>query len=74
MECCFWPDIRDMKQDNTLVKMLPLRPLRLNNFLQKYQKYVWYQDAISLVDHNLAGPFQFGENKKYIKIPQHDRR
>ena len=37
MECIFWTKIRDMKQDVTLGKMLPLRPLRINDFLQNYK-------------------------------------
>ena len=49
-----------MKQDVTLGKMLPVRPLRVNDFLQKYQTYVWYQDESSLAEHRLVGPFQFG--------------
>ena len=40
--------------------MLPVMPLRVNNFLKKYQKYVWYQDEISLVDHSLVRTLQFG--------------
>ena len=59
-----------MKQDGTLGKMFPVRPLRVNNYLQKYQKYVWYQDEIYLADHRLVGPFQFGETGgKKLKHP-----
>ena len=44
-------------------------PLRVNYFLLKYQKYVWYQDYISLVDHRLVGPFQFGvTGRKKLKF------
>ena len=65
-----WPDIREMKQDGTLGKMLPVRPLRVNGFLQRYQTYVWYQDDISLVEHSLVCPFQFGTTgRKKLKYP-----
>ena len=37
-----------MKQDGTLGKILSVRPLRINDFVQRYQAYVWYQDVISL--------------------------
>ena len=61
-----------MKQDGTLGKMLPVIPLRVNGFLQRYQTYVWYQDDISLVEHSLVCPFQFGttggNNFKYPNI------
>ena len=49
-----------MKQDGTLGKMLPVRPLRVNIFLHNYQTYVWYQDDISLAKHRMVGTFQFG--------------
>ena len=49
-----------MNQDGTLGKIFPVIPLKINNFLRKYKKYVWYQDDISLAEHRLVGPFQFG--------------
>ena len=31
---------------------------------------MWYQDDISLADHNLVGPFQFGTSgRKKLKYP-----
>ena len=60
MECSFWPEIREMNQDVTLGKMLPVIPLKVNGFLQRYQTYVWYQYYISLGEHRLVGPIQFG--------------
>ena len=42
-----------------LEKMFPERPTRVKYFLRKYQKYVWYQDDISLSDYRLVNPFQF---------------
>ena len=59
-----------MQQDGTLENVWPVRPLRLNEFLEKHQGYVWYQDDISLVYKSLVGPFQFvttGKNK--LKYP-----
>ena len=38
--------------------MLPVRPLRVKVFLQRYQTYAWYQDNISLAEHSMVGPFQ----------------
>ena len=49
-----------MNQDVTLGKMLPVIPLKVNGFLQRYQTYVWYQYYISLGEHRLVGPIQFG--------------
>ena len=50
----------------------PVRQIRVNYFLQEYQKYVWYQDNISLAEHRLVVSFQFratGRNKsKYPNI------
>ena len=40
--------------------MLTVRPLRVNGFLPRYHEYMWYQDVISLANHRLVGPFQFG--------------
>ena len=59
-----------MKQDGTLGKILPVRPLRVNYFLQKYQNHVWYQDGIPLEEHRLVGPYQFGTTgRKKLKHP-----
>ena len=59
-----------MKQDGTLGKMFPVRPLRVNGFLQRYQTYVWYQDDIFLAKHSLVGPFQFETTgRKNLKYP-----
>ena len=59
-----------MKQDGTVGIMLPVRPLRVNNLLQKHQKYVWYQDDISLSEYMLIGPLQFGATgRKKLKYP-----
>ena len=58
--------------------MWPVRPLRVNNFFEKFQGYVWYQDDISLANNRLVGPFQFGKigrNKiKYLKMIDHKQR
>ena len=41
-----------------------------NVFLNKLQGYVWCQDDISLADHRLVGPFQFGATgRKKLKYP-----
>ena len=51
-------------------KILPAIPLRVNNFLRKYQKYVCYQDDIFMVEHSLVVPFQFGSTgRKKFKYP-----
>ena len=42
-------------------KMVLVILFRVNNFLQSYQKYVWYQNGISLVEHRLFSSFQFWE-------------
>ena len=36
----FCPDIREVQQDVTLGKIWPVRPLRVNDFLNKWQGYV----------------------------------
>ena len=59
-----------MKQDGTLGKMFPVGPLRVKSFLQRYQEYVWYQYDISLDEHRLVGPLQFGTTgRKELKYP-----
>ena len=51
--------------------MFPVRQLRVNNFSQKYQKYVWYQDYISLEEHSLVSTLQFGETETIkLKCPK----
>ena len=50
-----------MNEDGTLGKLFPVKPLRVNYVVQMYQKYVWFQDGISLEEHILVAPFQFGE-------------
>ena len=49
-----------MNQYGTLGKLLPVIPLRVNDLLQKYRKYVWYQDDISLEKNRLVRPLKFG--------------
>ena len=70
MECRFGTEIIEMHQDRTLGNMLPVRPLRVNDFLNKRQGYVWYQDDISVADNRLVGTFQFGTTgRKILKYP-----
>ena len=40
IECFFGEEIREMRQDGTLGKILPVRPLRLKGFLHKCQENV----------------------------------
>ena len=54
----FWPKIRGMKKDGPLGKIVPVIPIRVKKFIQKYQTYVWYQDDIYLADHRLVWPLQ----------------
>ena len=49
-----------MRQDGTLIIFLPVRPLRINGCLKRYQTYVWYQNYISLAENRLVGKIQFG--------------
>ena len=59
-----------MNQDGTLGKMLPVRPLRVNGFLQRYQTYMWYQDDTPLAEHRLVGTVLFGTTgRKKLKYP-----
>ena len=64
IEFIIWPETIEIKQDGTLGKMLPVRPLRVNGFLKRYQTYVWYQDEISLDKHSLVVPFQLGTTER----------
>ena len=50
-----------MNNDDMFGKMLPVIPLRVKNFLQKYQKYVSYKDEIYLEEHSIVRPLLFGE-------------
>ena len=66
----FGTEIREIKQDDTLGKMLLVRPVKLNSFLQRYHIYVWYRYDISLAKNRLVWSFQLettGRNK--IKYP-----
>ena len=59
-----------MKQYGALEKMLPVTPLKVNNLLQQYQKYMWYQDEISLEEHRLVPPLDFGvTGRNKLKYP-----
>ena len=70
MECCFLTDIRDMKQDSTLGKTFPVKPLRLKVFVNRYQEYLWYQDDIYLADNRLVRRSQFvTTGRKKLKYP-----
>ena len=50
-----------MQQDGTLGKMYLVKPLRVDDLINKHQVCVWYQYDISLADHSLVGTFQFGK-------------
>ena len=70
MEFHFWPEIREMQQDGTLVNMWPMRPLRVNDFLKKRQGYVWYQNDIYLAEHKLVGQLKLGTiGRNKLKCP-----
>ena len=50
--------------------MFPVGPSKVHNLLQKNQTQVWYQDDISLAEHRLVGPIQFGTTgRKKLKYP-----
>ena len=69
-ECRFWPEIITKNQDGILVKILPVIPSKVHNLLQNNKKYVWYQYDISLAEHMLVGPFQFGTiGRNKLKYP-----
>ena len=70
MGCRFWTEIRTNNPDGTLGKMFPVIPSKVHNLLQNNQKYVCYQDYVSLANHRLVGPFQFGTTgRKRLKYP-----
>ena len=57
-----------MNNDDMFGKMLPVIPLRVKHFLQKYQKYVSYKDEIYLEEHSIVRPLLFGETvRKKLK-------
>ena len=60
MKCQFWPEIRTKDQGGTLGEMLSVRTSKVHKLLQNNQTYMWYQDDISLAEHRLVGPLQFG--------------
>ena len=55
MEFHFWIEIREIQLDGTLVKMVLVRPLLLNDLLNKRQVFVWYHDEISLANNSMVG-------------------
>ena len=60
----------EIQQDATIRKKLTVKTLRVNDFLQKYQQYVWYQYDISMVHRSPVGPFQLGTTlRKKLKYP-----
>ena len=70
MKCYFLPEIIAKNQDGTMGKMLPARPSKVQNLLQKNQTYVWYQDDIYLDEHRLVGTSQFETTgRKKLKYP-----
>ena len=70
MEWYFGREIRTKNQDCMLGKMFPVIPSKVHKLLQKNQKYVWYQDDISLDEYRLIGTFQLGTTvRKKLKYP-----
>ena len=69
-ESHFWREIRTKDQNDTLENMLLVRPSKVHNLLQNNYTYIWYQYGISLADHRIVVPFQFGrETKNILKQP-----
>ena len=59
-----------MQQYGTLRQIWPVRPLPVNELLNKYQGCVWYKGDISLAYHGLVGTFQLGTTRrKKLNIP-----
>ena len=56
----FWPEIHVIR-DGVLAEMILVRPNKVATFLRDKgrQKYVWYQDEVSLAEDQLVGPFDF---------------
>ena len=70
MACRFGPEIRKNNHDGMPGKMFPVIASNVNNLLQNNHTYMWYQDNISLAEHRLVGPFQFGtKGRKKLKHP-----
>ena len=55
----FYGDNRGASRHSTF-KSLAVILLRVKDFQNKSQIYLWFQYGISLTEHNLVGPFQFG--------------
>ena len=70
-ELRFWKEIIEIKQYDKIGKMWPVRPLKLNDFLKTRKGYLRFHNEISLIEHRLVGPAQFGitgiKKRKYPK-------
>ena len=44
--------------------MLPVRPIKVHNLLQKNYTYVWYQYDLSLADNRLVGDSNLGQQEE----------
>jgi hypothetical protein len=65
-ECNYWPEIKELKADDSWGKIIPTRPEKVRELMvKKPQKAIWYQDTINLFLLKLYGPFDF-ENGYHI--------
>ena len=68
-QCRFYPLVRELLKGGWPGAMIMVGPTQVEKFLEKqYNKYFWYQMEVNLLDHLIAGPFDFTRDPMW-KIP-----
>lgn len=75
--CRYWPEIHELKKNNTLGKILQVRPNHVSAFLNKRKKtkHARYELDLDVTKHLLHGPFNFAKPSEVNNVHNrvHDR-
>lgn len=58
--CRYWPEVREIRKDNTFGAIIPVGPAKVDGFLDRHRNaYAAYQEQVNLLRDGIVGPFDF---------------
>ncbi len=73
-ECRFWPEIHKCDPDGTPGPIVPVKPFRVQRYLDTNPDHIWYQHDVCLSECRLAGPFDRAKMARPGSREQQDYR
>ena len=71
VDCRYWPEIRELRDDGTMGSRVPLRPYKGDATLAKNPHLGWYQLRLELPALNIHGPFNFTPRQHKASVQCH---